>query len=148
MGNIIRYDIKRVRVHLSPPLTRHAGAVSGWPVIVYRGLSGMSWLQMPTGLCLSRHLPEPLQPYKGRLNRRGKQMHLSIEARKHEAGRLLEGEEFKGKPAFIYLPKTAGRQTASISHQRGFKRKKKAGCVKRTTAFSQAFQESIVDPVC
>lgn len=47
-------------------------------------------------------------------------MHLSIEARKHEAGRLLKGEEFKGNPPLIYLPKTA----ASISHQRGFKHKK------------------------
>lgn len=46
---------------------------------------------------------QPLQPYKGRLNRRGKQMHLSIEARKHEAGRLLRGEEFKGNPS-VYLP--------------------------------------------
>lgn len=98
--------------------------MSGCPVIVYRGLSGTSWLQMPTGLCLSRHLPDPLQPYKGCLNRRGKQMHLSIEARKHEAGRLLKGEEFKRNPPFIYLPKTAGRLTASISHQRRFKHKK------------------------
>lgn len=51
-------------------------------------------------------------------------MHLSIEAGKHEAGRLLKGEEFKGNPPCIYLPKTAGRLTASISHQRGFKHKK------------------------
>lgn len=118
--NIKCYDIE---VHLSPPLTQQAGAVSACPVIVYRGLSGMSWLQMPTGLCSSRHLPDPLQPYKGFLNRRGKQMHLSIEARKHEAGWLLKGEEFKGNPPFIYLPKTAGQLTASISHQHGFKHK-------------------------
>lgn len=51
-------------------------------------------------------------------------MHLSIEGRKHEEGRLLEGDEFKGDPPFIYLPKTAGQLTASISQQRGFKHKK------------------------
>lgn len=75
-------------------------------------------------LCLSRHLTDPLQPYKGCLNDRGKQMHLSIEGRKHEEGRLFKGDEFKGDPPFIYLPKTAGRLTASISHRCGFKHRK------------------------
>lgn len=119
---------KRVELHLSLPLTQPTGAVSGRPVLVYRGLSGMSWLQMPAGLCLSRHLPDPLQPYKGCLNRRGKQMHLSIEAWKHEAGRLLKGEEFKGNLPFIYLPKTAGQLTTLISHRHGFEHTK-ALCV-------------------
>lgn len=39
-------------LHLPPPLTQHIAAMTGCPVIVYWGLSGMSW-------------PEYLQGYAG-----------------------------------------------------------------------------------
>lgn len=40
------------RPHLPPPLTQQIAAMTGCPVIVYRGLRGMSW-------------PEYLQGYAG-----------------------------------------------------------------------------------
>lgn len=44
----------------------------------------MAWI--PRGLCWSRHLTDPLQPYKGCQGSGGKQMHLSVEGRKQEEG--------------------------------------------------------------
>lgn len=128
VGNIIRDDIKRVRVHLSPPLTHSTlEPCQAGRSLCTRDLVGCHGYKCQQGYAC----PGIFQTLSSLIraawtNRRGKQMHLSIEARKHEAGRLLKGEEFKGNPPFIYLPKTAGRQTASISHQRGFKQKKQA----------------------
>lgn len=63
--------------------------------------------QIPTGLCWSRHLADPLQPYKVCQG-----MHLSIEGRKQEARRLQRGDKFKGNAAFFYLPKSVGQLIA------------------------------------
>lgn len=41
--NTIWSDKERVKLHLPPPLTQHIAAMTGCPVIVYWGLSGMSW---------------------------------------------------------------------------------------------------------
>lgn len=64
--------------------------------------------RIPTGLCWSRHLTDPLQPYKVYQGSGGKQMHLSIQGRKQEA----RCDKFKGNTAFIYLPKSVGQLTA------------------------------------
>lgn len=48
----ILYGVTRVELHLPPPLTQHIATMTGCPVIVHWGLSGMSW-------------PEYLQGYAG-----------------------------------------------------------------------------------
>lgn len=57
--------------------------------------------RIPTGLCWSRHLTDPLQPYKGCQSGGGKQMHLSIEGWKQEEGGLHRGDKLK---CGVYLP--------------------------------------------
>lgn len=76
--------------------------------------------RIPTGLCWSRHLTDPLQPYKGCQSGGGKQMHLSIEGRKQEEGGLHRGDKFKGNAAFIYLPKSVGQLIASPGYSGRF----------------------------
>lgn len=48
----ILYGVTWVELHLPPPLTQHIATMTGCPVIVHWGLSGMSW-------------PEYLQGYAG-----------------------------------------------------------------------------------
>lgn len=76
--------------------------------------------RIPTGLCWSRHLTDPLQPYKGCQSGRGKQMHLSIEGRKQEKGGLHRGDKFKRNATFICLPKSVGLLIASPGYQGWF----------------------------
>lgn len=76
--------------------------------------------RIPTGLCWSRHLTDPLQPYKGCQSGGGKQMHLSIEGRKQGEGGLHRGDKFKGNAAFIYLPKSVGQLIASPGYSGRF----------------------------
>lgn len=79
--------------------------------------------RIPKGLCWSRHLTDPLQPYKGCRSSRGKQMHLSIKGRKQDEGGLHGGDKFKGNTAFIYLPKSVGQLTAPSYTQVGLNHK-------------------------
>lgn len=72
---------KELKLHLPPRVTQHFPLMTGCPVIVYWGLSGMTWpeyLQGYAGLGILQTLSSLIRAARAV---RGEQMHLSIDGK-------------------------------------------------------------------